>query len=906
MVWGGGMLPMIALPLVVIAEAVAAPFEEGIQAEASLQLYEARDLFRQALQDAPDAPGVAEHMAWFLFLNGFHDEECRDLLRRAAATGQEPAAMERAARQVERELGLRGPPDVDELEAAKAFSQAMIERAADGTDQDRGTALVDAGDLAAGIPLLEKALAAAPDNASLRLRLARAFLWSGRLAEADAAYQDLLRRYPGNPVILLEAAEVAVARDQLEQAASLVAEASKAVPDDVRIRTIRSVLEQRLAEQALRVPEELPAPPAASQKGDLYQRGEQAEKALRLYAARDFFRQAIREDAESPGLVEHVAWFLFLNGFHDEECRDLLRRAMPKAQEPAAMERAARQIERELGLRGQSTAEEKAEQRAFDQQMIAKATTGTVEQLGTAMVDAGDYAGGIPRLEEALAEAPENGPLELRLARAYFAAGRQQVADNAYSRLNERYSNRPSLLLEWAGVVASRERLEEARCLLIKAEKLRPHDSRILLERSRVEAGLVNRKAALAAVDRMLPADRRKPQAVLAIGRAEHYRGQFGPARDAYAAAIAEAPFLEEAAHGLAESRLRRGELGGGAELLDIWMPRERSLDWTARTDLFGELTEPRLGAQFATYSNSLGYFEADFGLDTSFRPRPELLIQPALVSSIVTQSGFTTIDRFGGFVDVVSRENDAFETSARIGGNAYTNDWATPIGGITVEAFPVHWLDIGGGADYFNLIDFQPPFGVGIYDIVTTIGAVGEKISSTQGNVFVRLRPWTGWTIYARSRVASFSDGNVFHDDIADVSYELRPGPLRTRVGWTYYFLTLRDEAPLFQQTPGGPATPAYYSPDAFDVGTWNLELSDRPRDGLELGGEGHLFHILKNNGLGVGIFLYATCELGSPYRLLRLDARYFTQDRGLTRQSLSAGSYDALNFVLSYDSRF
>ena len=74
MVWGGGMLPMIALPLVVIAEAVAAPFEEGIQAEASLQLYEARDLFRQALQDAPDAPGVAEHMAWFLFLNGFHDE----------------------------------------------------------------------------------------------------------------------------------------------------------------------------------------------------------------------------------------------------------------------------------------------------------------------------------------------------------------------------------------------------------------------------------------------------------------------------------------------------------------------------------------------------------------------------------------------------------------------------------------------------------------------------------------------------------------------------------------------------------------------------------------------------------------------------------------------------------------
>jgi hypothetical protein len=37
-----------------------------------------------------------------------------------------------------------------------------------------------------------------------------------------------------------------------------------------------------------------------------------------------------------------------------------------------------------------------------------------------------------------------------------------------------------------------------------------------------------------------------------------------------------------------------------------------------------------------------------------------------------------------------------------------------------------------------------------------------------------------------------------------------------------------------------------------------------------------------------------------------LRLDARYFTQNRGLTRQSNSAGSYDALNFLFSYDRRY
>jgi hypothetical protein len=71
---------------------------------------------------------VAEHTAWFLFLNGFHDEECRDLLRQAAPAGQQPEAMERAARFIERKLGQRGPPDEAEQEAQRGFERAMIEQ----------------------------------------------------------------------------------------------------------------------------------------------------------------------------------------------------------------------------------------------------------------------------------------------------------------------------------------------------------------------------------------------------------------------------------------------------------------------------------------------------------------------------------------------------------------------------------------------------------------------------------------------------------------------------------------------------------------------------------------------------------------------------------------------------------
>ncbi len=34
-----------------------------MQAESELRLFEARDLFREALREDPDAPGVAEHTA---------------------------------------------------------------------------------------------------------------------------------------------------------------------------------------------------------------------------------------------------------------------------------------------------------------------------------------------------------------------------------------------------------------------------------------------------------------------------------------------------------------------------------------------------------------------------------------------------------------------------------------------------------------------------------------------------------------------------------------------------------------------------------------------------------------------------------------------------------------------------
>jgi len=637
-----------------------------------------------------------------------------------------------------------------------------------------------------------------------------------------------------------------------------------------------------------------------------FEQGLQFEKEIRIYQARASFQKAVAADPSAPGVAEHTAWFLYLNSFHDEECLALLRQAAPQSQEPAAMEMAAKQVERELGLRGGMTEAEKAEQKSFQDSQLQKASAGTDADRGGALVDGGKLAEGIPLLESAAKSDPENLPLQLKLARAYYWNGQLKEADRSYGELLQKSPNNPALLLERGQIAASEEEFDRSRELLIAAEKGAPGDRRILLERARVESMVYDRGAALDAVDRMSPKDQESGSAWLARGRADHSRGQFAAATESYEKALAQAPHLEEAAHRLVECRVWRGHYGAADDLISNWMSRERGLDWDMRTELYDMMTDPRMGASFASYSNSVQFLELDFGLFGSFRPIPEVEIRPSLINSLFQQIGFSNIDRQGGSVEVNARPDDLVAVSGNIGLNGYTNDWLSPVGGVSAEFFPVHWLDLGVGVNYFDLIDFQPPFGVGIYDLVTTIGGVGNRVTSTQGNLQARLRPYAGWEVFARTRLASFSDANTFQDNLAQVAYEFYPSQPRIQAGYSYYYMSLHNPARNYQPNSGGISTPSYYDPDALNVNSWRLEVTGKPVDWVEMGGEGYLYNIMENGGFGQAVFIYTKFELDGPENTLRLDGRYFTQNRGLTRTDAPGGSFNALNFLLTYEHRF
>jgi tetratricopeptide (TPR) repeat protein len=640
--------------------------------------------------------------------------------------------------------------------------------------------------------------------------------------------------------------------------------------------------------------------------GSEFEQGLEAEKNLRLYEAREHFRAAVKESPDTPGVAEHTAWFLFLNGFHDEECVALLRLAGPKGQDSAAMERAARQVERELGLRGPSDPTEKDEQKAFQKMKVEQAASGTDAERGGSLVDAGEYKEGVVLLEKAVKESPDDLTLELKLARAYYWSGKKTEADQAYGRLLKKQPNNPALLYERAGVAASEDQLDRARILLAAAEKARPGDTRILLERARIESLGYDREATLEALDRIPAKDQDSAQVWLGRGRADHGLGQFAAAAESYEKALEKAPHLEEAAHRLAECHLRRGDIGAGDDIISSWQNRERGLDWDMREDLFGEMADPRMGASFASYSNSVQFLELDFGLFGSFRPIPEVEIRPSVVNSLFQQIGFSNIDRQGGLVEVNARPDDWVAVSGNVGLNGYTNDWLSPVGGVSTEFFPVHWLDLGVGVNYFDLIDFQPPFGVGIYDLVTTIGGVGNRVTSTQGTLQARLRPYAGWELFGRTRLASFSDANTFQDNLVQAAYTFRNQQPRITASYNYYYMALINPARNYQPNAGGITTPSYYDPDALNINSWKLEVVGRPVEWVEMGGEGYLYNIMENGGFGQSVFIFTKFELDGPENTLRLDGRYFTQNRGLTRNDAPGGSFNALNFLLTYEHRF
>jgi tetratricopeptide (TPR) repeat protein len=189
------------------------------------------------------------------------------------------------------------------------------------------------------------------------------------------------------------------------------------------------------------------APPAFAAT-DLLRQGVSQEARLDLFGARQTFREALRSDPEQTGLVEHAAWFLYRNGFHDGECLELMEKARVRASDPKAASEAIDRLRSELGL---STT-------TFD---------GSVPY---------------PRRLPAASDLPGR----LQYARELFWSRHPAESESAYEALLIKLPEEPALHLEIARVEITRKRYAEAAAHLAKARSLRPSEPEIALEQSRL------------------------------------------------------------------------------------------------------------------------------------------------------------------------------------------------------------------------------------------------------------------------------------------------------------------------------------------------------------------------------------------------------------------------------------
>lgn len=593
---------------------------------------------------------------------------------------------------------------------------------------------------------------------------------------------------------------------------------------------------------------------------ELFARGQEAEARLDLFGARVDFRKAIEIDPSVLGLLEHTAWFFYLNGFHNQECLQVLEACLPKASSPDAVRTAISQLREEMGL----------------EQSHPRPPT--------------------PRPAQPAA----NPTARLQYAREIFWSGAPKEASALLGELIRENPNEAALHWELARVLIGMNDYAAAGRELRIARKLQPSEPEIALEQSKAEALRGRRTAALRALQGISFPD---PAPLhLARARAYHYAGEFLPASAEYRQVLAERPFDEIAAHGLAETSLRTNSVPEARALLRQWPSVSLVADWSDRLSLEREVAAPSAMLSSSLFSNILTYRNWNAGADFRFRPIDALEVNLNTTHGWFAQQDFSSIERQTGELGLLYQVTDIWAASANFGINGYNSGWTSVVGGVGVLVHPVSTLELQLKADHMDVVDSEPPLGVSIYDLAATIGAVGGRATMDILSFSASWKPLERLEFFGKYKLAVLTGESILNDYYVNASYSLLRSPL-VRVGYGFSQTRFSKASPVYQDRAN--STSFYYDPADLLVQNYYAEFSQNLGKNFAYGAEAHFYQQPLNGGIGAGFFGHVKYSLRGN-QALRIDVSYFSQDRGLNRDGTSSAHYDSLNIVASYEFRF
>jgi thioredoxin-like negative regulator of GroEL len=600
--------------------------------------------------------------------------------------------------------------------------------------------------------------------------------------------------------------------------------------------------------------------PSEESAEEVFERGQAAEARLDLFGARADFRRALEMDHSIPGLLDHTAWFYYLNGFHNQECLRIFEECLPKASDPDAVRQAISQLREEMGL---------------DQSR--------------------------PRSPTLRPARPAASPTaRLQYARELFWSGAPGEASVWMRELLRENPQEAALHWELARVLIAMNKFVEAGRELQIARELRPNEPEIALEQAKVEALRGRRTVALRALRGIGFPDAAALH--LARARSYHYAGEFLAASAEYRQVLAERPFHEIAAHGLAETSLRTQSVPEARALLKSWPSASLLADWSDRVSLEREVAAPRALASGSLFTNNLTYRNWNAGADFRFRPIDSLEVYLDSTHGWFLQEEFAPIERQTAELGLIYQATDVWAASAHFGVNGYNSGWTSVIGGFGLMVHPTSTLEVLLKVDHMDVVDSEPPLGISLYDLAATIGAVGGRATMDILNISAMWKPVERLEFFGKYKLAVLTGESILNDYYVNAAYSLLRSPL-VRVGYGFSQTRFSKASLIYQD--GANSTSLYYDPQNLLVQNYYAEFSHSLGKNFAYGAEVHFYQQPINGGVGSGLFAHLKYSFAGN-QSLRIDLSYFSQDRGLNRDGTSSAHYESLNAVASYEFRF
>jgi tetratricopeptide (TPR) repeat protein len=663
---------------------------------------------------------------------------------------------------------------------------------------------------------------------------------------------------------------------------------------------------------------------------EIFKQGLSFEKELYMFEAKDLFKKAIALEPGNKGYMEHYAWMLNNNGFH-EEAADVFIKLIPLSEEKTSAYQGLGWNNRVIGRLSESIAayqqiytlqtpdsvylplvfneidrnlyhENEVKKSMLEKKLLENPShTELKKELFQVYISQDKLSQAILLAESIIKTHPEDREFYLKYARALSWHNKKDEAEASLKKLLETTPDNAFLYFELGRLFHQTNQLEKAQNALETSLTLYPSSIMTKKELAEVLAKTGRHKEALALALNITYTDGEKLDSLLTKARVFHFISRLDDARMIYQQILQDYPYNTDALWGLAETSIYTGDFESAQSAIKTYekaTPDNRSLHLQ---DLFTHYVSPEIELKTEYYSNSSDFTRINEGIDAECYAGYGARLNIGYYASHFKQDGFKNFSRQSLVAKGVKQISETTSISGSLGGNFYNNHTNNLNARASLYLKPAKALKTALSYEHIDIIDTENPFGNSIYNYVVTIGAVGRNIKTDDYSLYLLIEPLSKLYFSGKGTWGDYSDGNRKLSALLETGYLFMSKPY-VRASYNYFYLDYQDPGPVY--TGRTLSETAYYDPINFETHTLRLELKHYLSKAVSFGVEGTISYIPKSSGIAHSVFCFGALQFHNHHKL-QLDTRWFYQNKGVDRYGVS-GYFRAVNMILSYQYKF